>query len=616
MNTYVLIDVSQKQQYIYRSDKLRDNLYYSAIIKTVTESFKESFKDEDEVNKLPAFITEQDTISLDKFLSECFKVNQDTYDIKYSGGGNSIIWFSKEEDANTFIQHYSYFVLKDYPELELYISKVNKRILDENANEASTDSELKYSMIRKYLYDQIDILKDQRRAQFKRWTYGVEQIDETGKALLASKVFKEQGNEPSEEKENSKRQYELARQLINGRLPSNMSGSNNGSNVKLTSKLQDYNKNKSNMNNEDSEELNSKSYIAVIAIDGNMMGKMVEQIKDFEDLKAFSTAIEEIYAKSVALALEVEAKEKGDTSTKLYATPVVLSGDDICLITPAEHGISIAAKIVKNIELALNKNTSSALSQESKNISVLRRIMNEAGITCLTACAGVCIARVTYPFFELVKKAEALCEQAKGHIPRLVSDQPDVSLELNRDTELGSEGQVSTNVGASSASLIQWEIVQGQIMNRYHYEEDAIHGKQQAVYQITPLRIDQDKSLCRHVTNNNPTKEVEMISYRAFECIVKEIQKNQDELISKSSIEEIKKHIYQGWESYDQVFKEKVTSVDKLNEIIQKKFPESDQYQVESATLKMTNTNKRIYVLNDIFEVLPFMKMNKGIERC
>ena len=594
MNTYVLIDVSQKQQYIYRSDKLKDNLYYSAIIKVVTESFK----DEEEGGILPAFIKEQDTVNLNQFLSQSFKEGKATYEIKYSGGGNSIICFSKEDVADTFIQQYSYLVLKDYPELELYISKVNKRILN--------DSKLDYYTIRKYLYAQIDILKDQRRAQFKRWTYGVEEIDETGKAVLASKVFKEQGGETAEEKEKSKRQYELARQLINDRLRSKLSGSKKDGNVKLTSELQSYNKNKSNLKDDDSTELNSKSYIAVIAIDGNMMGKMVEQIKNFRQLKTFSKVIENIYAKSVALALEDEAKEKGDTSTKLYATPVVLSGDDICIITPAEHGISIAAKIVKNIELALNKNMASTFFENSKDFEDLQGIMVQADIPHLTACAGVCIAKVTYPFFELVRKAEALCEQAKAHIPRLVSDQPDVSIELNKDSVTESDGQLSKKKVDRSASLIQWEIVQGQIMNRYHYEEDA---QQQAVYQITPLRIDQDKPLCCHVMNDNPTKEVEMISYQAFERIVKQIQQNQDDLISKSTIEEIKKKMYLGWESYDQAFKEKVTSVDKLNEIITKVFPESDQYEVESATLKMTNTNKRIYVLNDIFEVIPFITM-------
>ncbi len=48
MSAYVYIDVSQKQEFIYKTSKLKQNLYNSFIIKAVTERLTEEGKSLDD----------------------------------------------------------------------------------------------------------------------------------------------------------------------------------------------------------------------------------------------------------------------------------------------------------------------------------------------------------------------------------------------------------------------------------------------------------------------------------------------------------------------------------------------------------------------------------------
>ncbi|PAD08949.1 hypothetical protein CHH76_11875 [Shouchella clausii] len=179
MKAYVLIDVSQKQEYIFKNTKLKDNLYNSAIIKAVTEKKPDQYSNE----KIPIPIT----------LSGQLKKMRVSNVPIYSGGGNSIIEFDSVNTAEKFVRGYSLEVIKAYPDLELYISTVSEEGLNfENFQE-----------LRRELDKKLDEIKDKRNARFRRWTYGIEKINQVGKA----QEVKFNQPQSDEENEQSREQY-------------------------------------------------------------------------------------------------------------------------------------------------------------------------------------------------------------------------------------------------------------------------------------------------------------------------------------------------------------------------------------------------------------------------
>lgn len=359
MNCYVYLDVSRKQEFIYKDSKLKENLYNSFVIKAVTEKLTV------ECEELDREILQGLKVNpLQKYLNDNF---QNQYCFEYSGGGNSIIRFCDEEKAIHFIKGYSFEILKAYPELELYISMVN-----ENEVESENDKD---SKIRKKLIERADKLKDSRQSRFKRWTYGVEKIGENGKPV-------EKGDLKEKDSEDSEKVVQIY-------LLEKYNEAFKDTKINVTNKLQDY-----------KDHNDGKSYIGVITIDGNKMGDMVGKINQFDELSKFSKEIDKVYYSSLIDELkEYSLKIKDE---KLHFTPVLQAGDDICLIVKAEHAIEIAAGIIRRIK------------ETSKNNEVLKQYMVQ---DYLTACAGVAIARYSYPFFEAVKfLSTCVVKQKKLHI--------------------------------------------------------------------------------------------------------------------------------------------------------------------------------------------------------
>ncbi len=510
MATYAYIDVSQKQEFIYKHNKLRDNLTNSFIIKSVTE-------------KIEGMDLSKVGVSLSGYLNEKYPAQSE---FVYSGGGNSIVCFDTWDQGKSFVQGYSTEVLKAYPDLELYISLVD----DTEVGGHGAEQEKK---IRELLFEKADQLKDKRRSRFRRWTYGVEKIDETGQAVMSN--HKGQNNK-------------LPKQYLQQRFTQRLSDTQ----IKITDELQDYKK---------GEE--GKSYIGILVIDGNKMGEMARQISTFQQLNLFSKVVEDVYETAMVNALKSYEKLlcKDQEEAKLpsfYITPVLLAGDDLCLITEAEHAIEIAASILENIK------------DVSKQKGQLIPFLNEVSVDYLTACSGVAIIKYTYPFFEGVKAAENLCYRAKEMLYKV----------QDKDTPL-------------NASFIDWEILQGQVSTDKAYEDYVIHRRDQEVFHIKPLCIDQEQAVTA----------AGVYSYKSFINLVQKIRQDKD--ISNSLLEDLKKNLYSGWEQY-QLFFDMRQGSRKLDEIVGNIFRDNS-INCAARVGKEGTVTSYTYILNDVLDVLPFI---------
>ncbi len=522
MAIYAYIDVSQKQEYIYKNSKLIDNLYNSFIIKAVTEKLDIQELSSEDINEKIVYLSE--------YLK---KLKEEDYKFIYSGGGNSIIRFEDEEKAVEFVKGYSFEILKNYPDLELYISLVDENKIDCNEN--------KVIFIRKKLINKLDELKDKRKTKFKRLTYGIEEIGENGQAI-----------EIPFEKE-MKKSKEFHKKLVRRYLFNKFDKKLNDIAI-ITEELQKYKKDEK-----------GKSYIGVISIDGNAMGKMVNNITNFYELENLSKIVDEIYFDAIVEALK-EYKERVK-SDSLIITPVLQAGDDICLIVEAEHAIEITAAIIKKIE---------EISQRVENINGWNKF---AKSDYLTACGGIAIVRYTYPFFEAIKIAENLCHRAKESV---------YLVETMRE-----DGQQN--------SFIDWEIVQSQVDTGIEYETYVKNRNYKEKYHIKPLRVDQSKAL-----------EDSVFSYNAFCSMVKGIQEEVGVNISSSFLEELKKQIYNGVEQYklflDMNEKEKKFLSKLMEEIFYNIECNDDNYY---EYFYYYDDPTYTYVFNDVLEALPFVSKSE-----
>lgn len=509
MKTYIYIDVSRKQEYIYNNNRLADNLYRSSIIKAITEE-----KDIKNIGFLK--------VSLPRFLSkEEFKEAE----IVFTGGGNSVIIFENEELAKLFIRTYSRAILEEYPEIELYISMV------------SENDEAEHNRIFDKLKQKSNSLKDARRAQFRRWTYGIEEINEFGKGQLVNEKDKTEI-------------YRKSKQYLYNEIEQQLK-----SYVTITGELSKYKNNGAN------------SYIGIISIDGNKMGDIVSEVKEFNERRELGEEISKIYKEAVVESLKAYKDENKNISILL--TPIVMAGDDLCLIVRANQAIEIAAMIIKNIQ---------KISGERKKESILKNTK----IEYLTACGGVTIVKAGYPFFEAVKNAEKLCHQAKEFIP--VDEH---------------------------ASFLTWNIVKGAILNTDTYVQNIKHNNDKEKFTIKPLRLDNNKS------ENN------IFSYSQILKIIKNINRynneviNKKDIISKTSLEALKIEMYSGIENYKlYIDMNKSKGIKQLFQIVNEQLGHipNEEYLINYGVIKNSKEKEYIYVLNDIIESLTFFENGGGID--
>ncbi|MBU5293798.1 hypothetical protein KQH90_07095 [Anaerosalibacter bizertensis] len=365
METLVLWEVSRKQDYIFKSNKLKENKGASIIIENIME-------------KLPC--------------NKKYKYNYE-HNLIYNGGGSSLYKFDSNEEAGDFIKKISREILKSYPGIEVFMvteeydNKKNK-VIDAIDN----------------AYRKLAQKKNRRRTSGMQISFGIERrCESTG--LPASYIDFEDGEkkyisrEVKVKKDNSGKSSEKFDKLI----PRNKS-------IKEFADLVKGN----------------KRYMAVIHIDGNKMGKKFNQLKNYfvydnnnyekvnneylDALKSFSDEIKNVYEEAFKHMVEVVEKNKDkldeDTNIndgKIPIIPIIIAGDDITFVTNGKIGIECARVFIDY----LNK----------KEIKIYKD-----NTVKLNACAGVAIVRANYPFMKAYELAEDLCSNAKRTIVKDYKD--------------------------------------------------------------------------------------------------------------------------------------------------------------------------------------------------
>lgn len=346
----VILEVSQKQAYIFSSNKLKDNIVNSAVIAWIMsgEYFEKVAAD-----------------------AELFSISKN---LVYSGGGHTVLEFASCDKAKQFVSVLTKQIYKEYEGIDVFAKIVKydtKKSPSDNLSMLTTELEKKKSV---------------RKSVFHQGSYGIEKIDSN--TLMPKRWPKTNGTVmPEQEEENDKKL-----------CPKNF---------KRSFKFDELGGSKHNSN-----------FIAVVHIDGNAMGKRVEQFYkkcdqlDWghfkEKIRTFSESIDKDFKQSYLEMVQCiadmvdknELEELNLEEKKLPIRRIITAGDDICFVTEGRIGIECASLFLKILSTKKNKEDGELYA----------------------ACAGVAIVHQKYPFFKAYELSEMLCKNAKKFAASLSKD--------------------------------------------------------------------------------------------------------------------------------------------------------------------------------------------------
>ncbi|WP_455542949.1 Cas10/Cmr2 second palm domain-containing protein [Intestinibacter sp.] len=416
----VISEVSKKQGYIFKTNKLKENIGASNIIEYITEDLPKK--------KLMDVLGIKNSTDSKKDPLQNYKVSV--------GGGNSLFMVDKEKDAKEFIKSTTTEVIKKFPGIEFFMAY----------HEFDYEKDSIIDAIDK-IYKKLNDKKSARKSIFRRKSYGIEQ--ECVKTGLPA--FERDNGEYISKESTLKRDcadYPISKGSTINKIVKDYE--NKG--YFLPKELEDM-----------ITEKGDNSYIAIVTLDGNKMGQKIESMKDkakkveeiatdmkssnekyIDKLMDFSGSIKDYYEEAfrnmldeidkkyekVEKELKLEERNKGlkgKNKKIMPVRPIILAGDDVCFICNAK----IALECVNLFISSLNK--------------------YEVEGEQLNACAGICMLKSKYPFDKGYEIAEHLCANGKAKIV----DSNDASLV---DFHI-CQGEISTSINEiRSRALINKDI--------------------------------------------------------------------------------------------------------------------------------------------------------------
>ena len=297
MGHLVLMEVGRKQGYIFKSNKLKENIGASQIIQYVTEFLP--------VNKLGQFGGEE----------------------IMRGGGKSLYSFNSQDDAGSFIRAVSEEVLEKFPGLDVYFVRDSVDEFNDNFTEKIEE-----------LYVKLGNKKSLKKNSMKQVSFGIEKIcRSTG--LAATHYDKD---EVISEEINTKRKFY-----------------DKSSNLSIVhGREKDFPKVLDELKKEDNSyiaviHIDGNSMGSKFVDLANEYKKLIENDKTYnkkylEDMNKLSRDIDSIYTDAFGKVIDA-SMDNGKATIR----PIIFAGDDVTFVCKAEDAIKLCKIFIEEI----NKNT-------------------------------------------------------------------------------------------------------------------------------------------------------------------------------------------------------------------------------------------------------------------
>ncbi|AKB19474.1 hypothetical protein [Methanosarcina sp. WWM596] len=387
--TVTAIDTVGIQGYIFGSNNLKQNVGASGLVHFVTHELVY-----DELIKIGNSNIERIDTELKYKIEHSKIIERDCLnsELIYSGGGNTVILFKNQELAKEFTKSYTKKVLLNAPGLQLIVAHSNFE-WDKN------DLEKK---VRETIHQKITQKKSNHVNPSSPSGIGVNaNCQYTG--LPASETIQDDGKEIRISREVSSK-LNFFRAANNRLLDNFLNKDKRDTNLDFV-----YNANEFGSKDE-------SSYMAVVHIDGNGMGKRIKEYSEkhkndnreyINSIRSLSNSIKETSDKAVRTTISklLESREYKDGKckiggivefqNKLPFRPIIYGGDDITFVCDGRLGLNLSTFLLRQLTAEDNKLSDGAP---------------------ISARAGIAIVKTHYPFYQAIKLANNLAESAKSHI--------------------------------------------------------------------------------------------------------------------------------------------------------------------------------------------------------
>ncbi|MFW6172257.1 MAG: Cas10/Cmr2 second palm domain-containing protein [Elusimicrobiota bacterium] len=378
--TAVLMEISSIQNYIFRSNKLREIVGASYLVDEVFNSLLKNILKSMGLLRTDFQQWKEDPDSIkicDKSIN---------FEIGYIGGGNALLFFRKEDKAKEFIGKWTKKLLVDAPGM-IPVTAHNQFDLDAFEESRNAIFKLlqknKNRFIPRTLITRHGITAECPRSGYSMeiWNEG---LPDENKGYVSSSI-----NAKLEASKRSLHEYNKGEfsSILNNKFC-------------FTNKLDSL-----------GQRLNEKqNYISIVHIDGNEMGARFQRLESLQETRklsvflrratknAFKKMILELIKNFDKIQYELgfvtpqEKKEYPRENGKIVLPirPIIIGGDDITFVSHGKLGIYLSQLFMNHFE-------------------------NEPiwGDQNVSTCGGVFISKTKYPFHYGYQRAEELCSNAK-----------------------------------------------------------------------------------------------------------------------------------------------------------------------------------------------------------
>ncbi|NES18970.1 MAG: hypothetical protein F6K41_08585 [Symploca sp. SIO3E6] len=492
MSQYIatVIDTTGIQKYIFGSNRLKENVAGSYLVKLATDDW------------VKTCLTDLGNVYIPKHNPGQAepRINTDPTiiaELIYSGGGNTFLLFQDTEDnyARKFTQAWSKKVLVEAPGLNVEIAHQsfdwNQRLLRD-----VIENDL--------IQGKLDRQKRNPRPSAPLLGLGVTvNCISTGLVAVETREIDGQTRPISREVVKKLDQVheangELRKILFDPRKP------------RKRREQYDIPRDVDDLGRSENE----SSYIAVAHIDGNRMGKRFEDYgKRQSDNREFIIAMRKLsWGVSEANRKALEAvgsaviklidEEKFEIKENyLPFRPIVYGGDDVTFVCDGRLGLSLAVKFLEKFE------------------EFTQDLPDEKGKA--TACAGIAIVKTHYPFARSYALSEALCSQAKQW--------------MKKETD---------NYEKPLFSALDWHIAASGLLG-------SIGEIRKREYLVQIPELDQPASLTMRPMRSHPCKN-QWRTWTGFAKVVNDFNTHQDWKECRNKVMALREVLRQGKQATEQ----------------------------------------------------------------
>lgn len=375
--TAVLIDTVSIQKYIFSSNRLKENLGASQLVKDIyDEQIKLAIED--------IFGREIKGKQFDdwkEYPEEMKLKNENTeFEVGYIGGGKALLFFKKEDKAREFVRNWTKKLVIETPGLQT-ATAISYFDLDDFKDELTK------------LFSQLSQNKNRFFPNVTLSKYGI-----TADCPLSGLSADIHYHDVDMDKYISS--------VSNARLEAAETAQE-----KIRKEYADILKNKYIFTNQIDHlgQTTGESHIAIVHIDSNQMGKRVMSCKNLQELRELSKFVKETTENSFRELISYIVdnmddffldKSNGFEIPKIKISgkyvlpirPIIIGGDDITFVCDGRLGVHFAEKFIE------------FFSKKQVNVNDGKP---------LSACAGVSIIKTKYPFYRGYLLVEELCNKAK-----------------------------------------------------------------------------------------------------------------------------------------------------------------------------------------------------------